>query len=275
MKSLLVHLDASPRAALRLDIAQALARRHLAELTALYAVLPTMLAVPWATVEGSGAVAAMLADVDREQRQRARAVVQAAASHAAVTWHETGSEALVQEVLQHALYSDLVVLGQTDPGDAQAGALPPDLVASIIVDAGKPALVIPYAGSFGASAQKVLVAWKPTREAARAVTAALPWLRCAEEVHLACASGEGGGRDSAALASLRHWLELHEVGAKVEDHSVAAAQAGEALLSLAADTDAQLLVMGCYGHSRAREWVLGGATRCVLRSMTLPVLMAH
>ncbi len=75
---------------------------------------------------------------------------------------------------------------------------------------------------------------------------------------------------------LRNYLDAHGIATKAERHAAAASEApGESLLSLAADVGADLLVMGCYGHSRTRELVLGGASRTVLNSMTLPVLMAH
>ena len=84
------------------------------------------------------------------------------------------------------------------------------------------------------------------------------------------------GAPPAAADSLEGYLRLHGVAAPIQRHgAVASSSAGDGLLSLAADVGADLLVMGCYGHSRARELVLGGASRTVLKSMTLPVLMAH
>jgi nucleotide-binding universal stress UspA family protein len=272
MKSLLVHLDASPRAAVRLAIAQQLARLHDAELTALYAVLPSMLATPWIAGDALSAAPPLLSEVDRDQRARARALYDAAARVSPLRWDETADEVVVPAIVRRAFAADLVVLGQRDPDDALAGALPADLVPAVITDSGRPTLVIPYAGDFGAGAEHVLVAWKPTREAVRALYAALPWLRRASRVHLALPVEDD---TPETPATLRRWLEVHDVGAAVETHPVGPEDVGEMLLSLAADTDAQLLVMGCYGHSRTREWVLGGATRSVLQSMTVPVLMAH
>jgi nucleotide-binding universal stress UspA family protein len=147
-------------------------------------------------------------------------------------------------------------------------------VPSLITDSGKPTLVLPFIGRFEAAAADVLIAWKPTREAARAVAAALPWLRQAARVHVAHRP-ESDEEDNDRGAALEHWLRLHGVTAPIQPHRFDSGEVGEALLSLAAETSAGLLVMGCYGHGRAREWVLGGASRVVLASMTLPVLMVH
>ncbi|MEO8805053.1 MAG: universal stress protein [Burkholderiaceae bacterium] len=273
MKSILVHLDASPRAAVRLALAQDLARQHGAELTALYGVLPALLATPWLAGEAMAYAASMLADLDREQATRARSTFDQAAGRGKLGWVDASSTPY-PSLLQHALTHDLVVMGQADAKDALTGGLPPDLVPSLITDSGKPTLVLPYVGSFEAVAADVLLAWKPTREAARAVAASLPWLRQAARVHVA-SRPEGDEVDADRGAALAHWLRLHGVTAPIVPHQLGSGEVGEALLSLAADTNAGLLVMGCYGHSRAREWVLGGASRVVLGSMTLPVLMVH
>lgn len=173
--------------------------------------------------------------------------------------------------MRRALYADLLVLGQRDPDDPAASELPPDFVPQVLVGSGRPALVVPCAGPFATVGRRVLIAWKETREAARAVTAALPWLVRAASVHaIAC-----GPDADEALRRLRTYLSAQGVALETQRHEPGETDAGEKLLSAAVDMGADLLVMGCYGHSRAREWVLGGATRSVLRSMTLPVLMSH
>lgn len=273
MKSILVHLDASPRSAERLALAQRLARREHAELTALYAVASALLATPWAVLPGDASATGLLAEVDHAQRERARLTFEHATRLGPLTWLETCNEPVLWALRQQAFYSDLVVLGQTDPRDERAGALPADLVPAVVADTGKPTLVVPFAGSFEGGFTQVLVAWKPTREAARAVTAALPWLLQAHQLHLAWQPGTTA--ESDPLPALQKWLRLHGVHAPMRQHHLGPMDTGAALLSLAAETDADLLVMGCYGHHRLREWVLGGASRQVLQGMTLPVLMVH
>lgn len=280
MKSILVHLDASPRSAERLALACRLAVEHRAALTALYAVLPALVAYPMMAGDAVAAAYAAIDEVDREQRARARSlferitgeVLQGAAGPA--TWAEIGTEVFEAAVQQQALLADLLVLGQGIPRDPEAGPVPADLPATLIRDSGKPALIVPSVGHYSEPAAAVLLAWKPTREAARAATAALPWMCRARRIEVAC-EPQVGRAERVGVAALERWLRLNGVTAPVTAHALPEDDIGNALLSLAADSDAQLLVMGCYGHSRAREWVLGGATRTVLSSMTLPVLMAH
>ena len=271
IKRILVHLDASPRSATRLALALAQSQMQPSEVVAQYGVLPAMLALPWVTSEGMACAASALADVDDDQRRRARAVFDQAGPTPGLVWADGGATPY-GALLQQAYTSDLLVLGQADATDASTGTLPPDLVPALLTDSGRPALVVPAAGSFATLEGPVLLAWKPAREATRALVAALPWLRRAPRVHLAMPVGSDREITPAALC---HWLLLHGVHAPVRHHLLANADVGDALLSLATDVDAAVLVMGCYGHSRTREWVLGGTTRTVLRTMTLPVLMVH
>lgn len=281
IRSITVHMDATPRCEVRLRIALNLARAWRAQLTALYAVTPAPLAVPPALAEGSSLFPPTpLHPIDRERRTLARALFDrvmasdAGAKDSAARWLDAGDTPDATALARHALVTDLLVLGQHDP-TLPPGMIEADLVASALIGGGTPALVLPYAGSFMADTLaspdlRVLLAWKPTREAARAVRAALPWLQRAGVVHIAAeAKAEPGA------AALREWLALHDVRAEVREHGLGKGEPGEMLLSLAADVSADLMVMGCFGHSRARELLLGGVSRTVLRSMTLPTLMAH
>jgi len=172
-------------------------------------------------------------------------------------------------------YGDLVVLGQVNQDDP-ISPMEEETPEFVAMNSARPVLVVPYAGHFEAPFKRVLVAWDGGMEATRAVTAAIPLMQRAEKVVLAVYNAgrepdTHGGEPGADIA-----LYLARHGIKVEVSSqVTAIDVGSALLSFAADIDADLLVMGCYGHSRFREIMLGGATRTVLQSMTLPVLMAH
>lgn len=276
MKHLLVHVDASARSAERLALAQQLATQHGARLTAFYGVLPGLLASPWISADGMAAMASRLAEVDAEQQSRAQALVAQAGARAgqvAPQWVD-GGQSPYWSLLARAPYADLLVLGQPDAADASTGAWPPDLVPATLCEAGRPTLLVPRVGTYAATARRVLVAWKPAREAARALAASLPWLRLAEQVDVALRpEGDDAGFDHAQ--ALQQWLRGHGVSAAVVLHHLGPGEIGDALLSLAADAASDLLVMGCYGHSRTREWALGGATRTVLGTMTLPVLMSH
>ncbi|MDE2092538.1 MAG: universal stress protein [Burkholderiales bacterium] len=284
LRSILLHLDASPRSAMRLRLARTLAAQHEARVTALYGVTPSFLTLPLAIGDGSAAMVPMLEQIDADHRAAARAAFDrergSGGAGGELLWAEMGTEPVISGFTAQALFADLLVLGQHDPGDADAAGVPADFVESVLVGSGKPALVVPYAGTFTGIGADVLVAWKPTREAARAVACALPLLQRARSVHVVGWSADAGAAtnaDQAGRLDLAGYLRLHGVEPKLRYHASAPSDVGvgESLLSLAADVGADLLVMGCYGHSRARELVLGGATRTILRSMTVPVLMAH
>jgi nucleotide-binding universal stress UspA family protein len=276
LRSILLHFDSSPRCAMRTALARALAVQHDAAVTALYATTPSVLEVPFAYAEGAGAVMPFLEQLDADRREQARRLFAHSATPGKLVmeWRVLGLERPIPGVVRHALCSDLLVLGQHDRHDTQSGGVPADFVASVLLASGKPALVVPCLGDFADVGKEVLIAWKPTREAARALTAAMPLLHGARRIHLA-AEADTVLRGAGA-SEVEAYLRRHGVGAPIERHAEMPADApGEGLLSLAADAGADLLVMGCYGHGRIRELILGGATRTVLGSMTLPVLMVH
>lgn len=270
-KSILLHLDSSARTAERIKVAGELAEAFEAEVTGQPCTLSALVRYPFA-MEAAGEAVAIMQEIDKGARDRMYAAFMAnSAGLRRLRWAEPQSDGPLG-FARRALYADLMILGQRDRNGPMQGELPGDFLPSLLVQSGRPALVLPYAGPIGPIGRTVLVAWKETCEAARAVSAALPWLRTASRVH-AVAYGEDA---QASLQELQNYLrvqgvrnlELHPGGG--DDES-----AGSRLLSFSADLSADLLVMGCYGHGRAREWVLGGATKSILQSMTLPVLMSH
>lgn len=283
IRSIVVHMDSSARAEVRLALAQALARVSQAQLTALYAVLPAAYDVPLTLVPEAGmTLMPALQDLDRQRLQRARAVFDRIVDRPgqpAALWEDIGAIPVHQALAARALTTDLLVFGQHDAADRETAA-DADLIASTLIESGTPGLVVPHTGACDAAALtgpglSVLVAWKPAREASRAVRAGLPWLRAARHVHLAAESLDEDGAGWPGVHELRSWLLLHGVRGELHEHAIGRANPGEMILSMAADVQAGLLVMGCFGHSRARELVLGGASRTVLHAMTLPTLMAH
>lgn len=274
LTQLLVHLDASPGASQRLEVARAIAQSHGAAVTALYAVTPALLVVPFAP-EAGPSVATTLREIDDERRAAARAALGRSLAtpgvHAA--WAEVRDYPIVPAFSRQALYADMLVLGQHDPAAPSPG-VPSDFAQTVMAASGKPAIVLPYAGVPSAVGETAVIAWKPTREAARAVSAAVPILQRARRVHVLSWMEEQEGIDGARL-DLDGYLKLRGIEPVWHLEATEPDAVGELLLTRAFDLDADLLVMGCYGHSRAREWVLGGASRTVLGSMTLPVLMAH
>jgi nucleotide-binding universal stress UspA family protein len=281
LKSILLHVDAAANGNARLQLALRLARAYGARVDALYAVLPVVLQYPFAFA-GDVPGAALLMNYETEQRERIKAAFEnvrqrtAAADAPAVNWYETADEP-VHAFTQRAWGADLMLLAQHDPAPNAYSGVTPDFAASVLVASGKPGVVMPFIGAGDTLGETVLIAWKPSPEAARAVTAALPLLQRAKRVHLALWD-EGEQAASDAPQPIERYLADHGIAPKLHRNTLAGSEAhavGELLLSLAADVQADLLVMGCYSHGRAREWVLGGATRTVLQAMTLPVFMVH
>ena len=276
LRSILVHLDPSLCSRTRLLLARDLAEKHGAHLNALYGCTPSIMDMPYSLNEGAAAAIPILQKLDTERRDDARALFDSVSSIGPwpLHWNELRGEHVVTGMARHALCSDLMVLGQHDPNDSAALAIPSDFAVSVMIASGKPALIIPYANACKTLGQDVLIAWAPTREAARALTAAVPFLQQARHIHLVVQADSN--QEGSGASAVEAYLKLHSVNAPVKRHmSVPDTSVGEALLSLAADVSADLLVMGCYSHSRARELVFGGASRTLLKSMTLPVLMAH
>lgn len=170
-----------------------------------------------------------------------------------------------------ARYADLCILGQEDPDDGQSVDVWRGFAADVVVASGQPCLVLPWIPPPPAIGRRVIIAWSNTCEAARAVTAALPFLRTAEDVRL-IGCGPYARRELAALQRRlgHHAIRTSTLALEKDDEGV-----GDLLLSEAASRGADLLVMGCYGHSRAREWTLGGTTKSIFQAMTVPVLMSH
>ncbi|MFM9916751.1 MAG: universal stress protein [Rhizobacter sp.] len=275
IRSILLHLDAAPGATHRLRAAHALAAMHGAELEVLYAVTPALLQYPLAASADSQ-LAGMLAALDVETRARVRAAFERERMHVGLPnlpWNETDDGPL-PAFKRRAFEADLLVLAQVDPDDLQQSQVPADFAPSVLIETGKPVLMLPYIATGPEFGKTALIAWKDTAASARAVTAALPMLRLAKSVQVA-AWEEAGGLGASEPLPVERFLRRHGITAKVHRCGRPTAEIGELLLSLAADVQADLLVMGCYGHSRAREWLLGGVTRTILQAMTLPVLMSH
>ena len=275
-KQVLVHLDATRAGPQRLALARRIAQQQGAAVTALYATVPVFLELPYAPDGAPGIVAALM-DIDEERRVQARKAFDEAmkAPGPAAGWAETSEVPLIPAFAEQAAYADLLVLGQHDPEDAAASAVPPDFPEAVLLASGRPGLVVPYAGWSRPVGTSVAIAWKPTPEAARAVSAAIPLLQQANAVHVLAWDGEPALEVKGQRLDLQGYLRLHGIEATWHRGGPEPDALGEILLSRVFDLGADLLVMGCYGHSRAREWVLGGASRTLLQSMTLPVLMSH
>jgi nucleotide-binding universal stress UspA family protein len=168
---------------------------------------------------------------------------------------------------------DLTILGQPNP-DRPGGEL--EFLEAALFDSGRAVLVVPYIQKKPIEFNRVLVAWDGGRAATRAIAEARPLLARARKVEILVV--ETGKPDQNALpgADLAKHLARHKL--KVELRRVLAPSASEideTILNAVSDDGIDLIVMGGYGHSRLREFMLGGVTRSIVKSMTAPVLMAH
>lgn len=186
-----------------------------------------------------------------------------------------------------ARISDLFVMSQ--PWSAGTGSPSVGFASQLLISVSCPVLFVPAPAALGTTCgSRVLVSWSPGRESARALRDSLPLLQRADQVQLRT-YGAGHAPADDELADACEYLKLHGVDAtysaermgdidfsqRMLTPTVVDASVTELLLSHATDTDADLIVMGGYGHSRAHEVLLGGVTKSMLTSMTLPVLMSH
>ncbi|MBV9015389.1 MAG: universal stress protein [Alphaproteobacteria bacterium] len=261
----------------RVQPAAALATRFGARLTGFYASGYPIMA-SYGEVSGWGQLVDTYLDAQRQEAARA-----GAAFREALTRDKLPGEWIFREadetssVIAEASLYDLVVIGQPNPEAGLTGAigLRPE---EIVLGCGRPVLVVPYAGEFADLGRHVLVAWSGSREAARALHDAQFLLAGAATVTVMEIDppAPGVAAPAASAAQVAAALSRRGIAAKPESETTSGEiDVEDLLLSRASDLGADLLVMGAYGHSRLREFVLGGVSRGIFRHMTLPVLMAH
>jgi nucleotide-binding universal stress UspA family protein len=275
-KTIVVHLDNGQRAHPRLEVALRLAKQFDAHLTGVYAVFspdPRSLYV----MAGTAEYYATHEQIRAERRAALERLFHAELRRADVAgeWVAVEDSASIA-VSREGRCADLIVAGQDNPEDPESyvGDLFPE---NVILSCGRPVLLVPNASHAGLTGSRILVAWDGSREATRAVHDALPFMRTAKSTTILSINGVHKGEpDRLFGADIATVIARHGVPVKVDCIEAGpGASVGDVLLSHVADSGADLLVMGAYGHARWRELVLGGATRTILRSMTVPVLMSH
>ena len=276
-RTILVHLTDERRLPAMLEAAIPIALCDKARLIGL-AVLPPIIIVP--DMEGVAGTAIEEHRVAyRAQMNRIRDAFVAATKARGVdaAWEELDGQevnpfgTVATVVVDRARAADLILAGQANPSWAMSGML--DVGEQLVTESGRPILLVPKTGALSGSTKRVLVAWNGSRESARAVFDAIPLLAAAEQVLVTRLDTDGKAEQPGAdicAAIARHGVKCEALQPQRLVTGV-----GSALLSIAKEQSADLLVMGCYGHSRLREFILGGATRYVLDHMTLPVLMSH
>lgn len=275
LKDLLVHVDNSKACGARLDAAVHVAQSHGAHLTGVHIV-------PRLYIPGYAEMQVPLEVIEAQREALEARLAEAETAFRTVTdkaglsaeWRSAEGN-LAGTLALHGRYVDALIVGQPDKNDPVSTS--EGLAGKLVLDVGRPILVIPYIGASPSFGQRILIAWNATRQAVRAVHDALPLLERANSVVVLSVNppaGKGGDGDIPSADICLH-LSRHGINAEadhVEAHDI---DVGNMLLSRAFDMGVDLIVMGAYGHSRLRELVLGGATRHLIEHMTVPVLMSH
>ena len=276
-KTVMVHLDTSTGTHPRLSLALKLARKFGAHLDGVFAMCDphpvgfyAMTGAP-DTYEAHRQFLAQKREVVERQFRAELSRTQVPGAWAAPAGYPAAA------VLQRSRSADLVILGQPGPKDPDS-YVADNFLEIVLLGAGGPVLLVPETGEPTTVGERVLVAWNGRREAARAIHDALPFITRAAHVTIAAVSTAlTPGPTEASCADVAVMLRRHvtvPVDVSRFGHR-AAVTTGDALLRHAADGNYDLLVAGAYGHARFHEFVLGGVTRKILASMTLPVLMSH
>jgi len=279
LSTISVHLDHTERCEVRTLLAARLARLHRSHLIGIVPTSVPAECAPARPIPCTKDGADVLVEASLYLRRRAETVAHVFRSRLAGATPLPCDTRLVdgepvQAIVRLGRASDLIVAGQADEA-AVVGDAERRLPGEVMLDAGRPVLIVPRAGRVAHVLDRVLVAWDGSREASISLRGAMPLL--CKAAHVTLLSLVRDGPDTAhapASWAMSGWLLRHGVQATIE-RSTTSLRISEALLHRAEALEADLLVMGGYGHARLRERVLGGVTRDVLARATLPVLMAH
>ena len=276
LRSILVQLDDAPACESRIRAAALLAKRCASALTGCYAAQASAAMQQDQALLTVAEIASNLSAKEMRQRVEAQFRQIADADEVASAVFPIRGNDIERGFVDAVRCADLSIVGQP-PVDNDRTDFQRRLVENALLEGGAPLLVIPGARLTEDIGKRILVAWNGGRESARAVRDALPLLCTARHVSVVSivephALATDGSRSHGEL---RAYLAAHGVDAQFRRLDAANIGAGERLLSEAANAGADLIVMGGYGHPRLREWVLGGVTRRILASMTVPVLMSH
>jgi nucleotide-binding universal stress UspA family protein len=275
LKDILVHIDNTSYCDKRVKIAIQLARQNEAGLTALFAQVDPALK----GFEPNMARRHQDHEALSEQLQGKYAKL-AEKAGVELTWLTAKLPSnlvqLLNQVIRQAQQADMIIVGQYDEKSA-AGTVPGDMPEHLVLETGRPVLIIPYAGDFKTVGKKVVVAWTPGRESVRALNDAIPLMREAKKVKVVAINPNKKNKQPASVSVEQAAAHLARHGIKVESDqfTTRGVDEGNLILNCLSDERADLLVMGAYGHHRFRELILGGVTQKIFDHMTTPVLMSH
>jgi nucleotide-binding universal stress UspA family protein len=275
IKDIVVNLGIGQRANQAGDYAVSVAAAfdaHLAGIAFLYD--------PIVPISGAGYIPADV--IDSQERDNA-AAAKAALDRFAAASQRAGISAepltmsaslggVAEQFSRIARRFDLSIVGQAEP---ETSAVEDVIAEAALFESGRPVIVVPYIQKEPLKLDQVMVCWDGSRSATRAIGDAIPLLKRSKRVEIVIVANERGKQDEIAGADMGAHLARHGLNVEVRRTVLGDVDVADVLLSHAADSGSDFIVMGGYGHSRLREFVLGGVTRSIFRSMTAPVLMSH
>ena len=274
IKDILLNLSADSQQDVAIDYAVSLANAFDARVTGVafaYEKMPTGFLGDERWV---GSVEQLHKEAD-EAAQASVARFENAARSAGITMEtrriETTFSGTADEFGRMARRYDLSVVRQARPGTGTSDHL---IVEAALFDSGRPVLIVPRAHKGAASFNRIALCWDGSRAAARAAADAFPFLRFAKAIEIVTVENQTTDNEIPGADLVDHLMQ-HGLAAEARRIAVSGVDVPSRIISYAADASTNLLVMGAYGHSRLREFVLGGATRGVLAGMLVPTLMSH
>lgn len=256
-------------------VASRFANEHNAELLGVYIMTNEPLIVPQ-----FGAISVDMASVMYETQKKSAALAKEAFLEITEPLGITASWVVVEDyrdAFRHYSYADLIITDQIDydPTRSFSNA---GLVNNLILDTGKPVIIIPADWDRPAFGQNMLLGWDESRESARALQDAMPLLKVADHTDVVYVRSSAKSTDSdEGYTRIGHYLEqrnvkntFHHAFLDKDNHTI-----GDVLLSKARKKGSDLIVIGAYGHTRLREIILGGVTRKIMRESPVPVLLSH
>ena len=277
IKNILLHLDHSNGCRNRLDTAFALAKKYDALITGLF-VVPDYVVPSYVEAQIS---VDLITDVTEKALARARETLsgyQKLADEAGARMEAHVVEGQVIPILrEHTKYADLLMLGQDQPDDPDNASY--GLADALLFEGACACMMVPHSGKLAVPGSRVLLTWNASRESARALRESMPLLARAETVVVLSSEPDDADAEIARghphADELARFLESHGIESVSSGISDMELSASEAILGQAADMNADMIVMGAYGHTRLREIILGGVTRDLLKQSPIPLFLAH
>lgn len=274
-KTILVHIDDTSRSPVRIRLAAELAIKHGAHLIGIADTGASRFIYQNGNINGADPSLLNHLEYLRDCATRDTANFKAQVSALGVTSYE--SEICQDDAIGgtglRTRYCDLVMVGQTNPNEPSPVVMD-DFPEYMILNSGRPVIVVPYQGEFSELAKRPILAWDGSPAATRAITDAIPLLKEADLVSVVIVNPVEEIHGEQPGADISTYLARHGINLEVSIHNTKV-DIGHALISIASDLGSDFIVMGGYGHSRFREMIMGGATRTVLKNMTKPTLFSH